>query len=320
MKKKIVILGALGQDGKLLSTILEDEKYEIFGICRENTEKSRIDFHEKNFNTKIYKTDLTKFDNVNFIFNKINPDIIVNFCGVTDVFDPWSNMDFILEQNCIIPLNILKYIKEKNPEIFLFQSSSSLMYGRSQKIHVSHNSNFAPIYPYGITKLFAHNLINEFRQNYNIECSSGVFFNHESQYRGKNFLTKKVSNFISKLIKGEKGILKLGNLSSKRDISHAIDFMYGVKLIIEKRLNDDFMFSSMKLTKTEDLVKLFFTKYGYDMNEFVIQDDNLLRKYEPCVYGDDTKLALEGWKRKKTLDDLVEDMVEFELNNNNFIY
>lgn len=320
MKKNIVILGPLGQDGKLLSSILDKDNYNVFGVCKENTNSERIKFHEENFNTKIFCIDLVSYEKTKELLDSILPDIIVNFCGITNVFNPWEDMDLIFKQNCKIPLNIMEYISKNNKDIFFFQSSSSLMYGRSEKNHIGHFSNFSPIYPYGITKLYTHNFLNEYRKNFNLKCSSGIFFNHESQYRGDNFLTKKVANFISKVLKGEKGVLKLGDLSSKRDVSHAIDFMYGVKHIIDNELNDDFIFSSGKLTSTKELVELFFSKYGLDMNNFVVQDETLKRKDDICIYGDDTKLQLTGWRPKKNLNDLVVDMVEFELNNQNFIY
>lgn len=320
MKKKIVILGPLGQDGKLLSSILDEDNYNVFGVCKENTNSERIKFHEENFNTKIFSTDLTSYSNVKDILDNINPDVIVNFCGITNVFNPWEDIDLIFKQNCTIPLNIMEYISKNNKDIFFFQASSSLMYGSTEKNHINHLSNFSPVYPYGITKLYTHNFLNEYRKNFNMKCSSGIFFNHESEYRGEKFLTKKVAKFISKIIKGGEGVLKLGDLSSKRDVSHAIDFMYGVKHIIDNELNDDFIFSSCKLTSTKELVELFFSKYGLDMNNFVVQDESLTRKEDLCIYGDNTKLMLTGWKPKKNLNDLVVDMVEFELNNKNFIY
>jgi GDPmannose 4,6-dehydratase len=320
MKKSIVILGPLGQDGKLLSSILDKEQYNLFGITKENTNPKRIILHENEFGGKIYSTDLSIYSNVETLLNKICPDIIVNFCGVTNVFNPWENVDYLFQQNCKIPLNLLEYITKNNKNIFLFQSSSSLMYGRSEKEHISELSNFAPIHPYGITKLYTHNFINEYRENYGLKCSSGIFFNHDSQYRGENFLTKKVAKFISKILNGEKSSLKLGDLSSKRDISHAVDFMYGVKHIIENKLNENFIFSSSKLTSINDLVKLFFTSYNLEMDKFITIDESLKRKDGPCIYGDSSKLLLSGWSPKKNLNDLVKDMVEFELNNQNFIY
>jgi GDPmannose 4,6-dehydratase len=320
MRKKIVILGPLGQDGKMLSSLLNSDEFEVYGICKEGTDPKRIAFHSENFNTKIFCIDLSNNSNVVNIFNHIKPNVIVNFCGVTNVFDPWADMNLIFNQNCTIPINVMEYISKNNRDIFFFQSSSSLMYGRSVKQHVNHLTNFAPIHPYGITKLYAHNFLNEYRNQFNLKCSSGVFFNHESQYRGEKFLTKKVSKFISKILMGEKGKLHLGDLSGQRDISHALDFMLGIKHIIENDLNDDYIFSSGKLTTTKDLVNQFFYSYGLNMEEFVIYDDSLKRKEEPCVYGDSTKLASTGWKPKKTINDLIYDMVEFESKNQNFIY
>ena len=162
MRKKIVILGALGQDGKLLSSILDENDYELFGICKENTNRERILFHEKNFRTKIFCCDLTKYSDVKKILKEIKPNVIVNFCGVTNVFNPWDDMDYKFKQNCVIPMNIMRYIEENDRNIFLFQSSSSLMYGRSETEHINHLSQFAPIYPYGITKLYSHNFLNEY--------------------------------------------------------------------------------------------------------------------------------------------------------------
>lgn len=323
VKKNIVILGPLGQDGKLLSSILSPDEYEIFGICKENTKPERMDFHSKMFNSKLFCTDLVDYSKTKELLDSISPDIIVNFCGITNVFNPWEDIGLLFQQNCIIPLNIMEYIIKTNKDIFFFQSSSSLMYGRSEKSkinHINHLSNFSPIYPYGITKLYTHNFLKEYRIEFGVKCSSGVFFNHESQYRGDNFLTKKVSKFVSEILKGNKGVLKLGDLSSKRDVSHAADFMSGVKYIIENELNDDFIFSSNRLITTEELVNLFFTTYGLNMKDYVVIDDSLIRKEEPCVHGDNTKLLLTGWRPKKTINDLIVDMVEFELNNNEFIY
>jgi GDPmannose 4,6-dehydratase len=318
--EKILIIGSLGQDGTILSSILPKEKYKIYGICKKDSDKLKIDYHKKLFDTEFYYDDFTKSDNVNEILSKIKPNIIVNFAGVSNVFNPWSDIDYLYQQNCQIPLNILEYIKKFDKDIYFFQSSSSLIYGRSKKSHVSHISNFSPLYPYGITKLFSHNLVNEYRETFDIKASCGVFFNHESQYRGKNFLSKKVAKFVSEILKGKDKKIKLGNLTSQRDISHAKDFMNGVQFIIENRLNDDYIFSSCKLTSIHNFVKMFFDLYDLKMENYIEEDSTLIRKFEPCVYGDNTKLLLEGWNSKYSLETLVKDMVDFELKNENNIF
>lgn len=318
--EKILIVGALGQDGTILSSILPQDKYKIYGICKENSDISKIQFHSKNFGTEFHSEDFTNSEKVNYLLSKIRPNIIVNFAGVSNVFNPWSDIDYLYLQNCQIPLNILEYIKKFDKDIYFFQSSSSLIYGRSESSHINHLSNFSPLYPYGITKLFSHNLVNEYRKTFDIKASCGVFFNHESEYRGKNFLSKKVANFVSEILKGQNKKLKLGNLTSQRDISHAKDFMDGVKFIIENKLNDDYIFSSCKLVSIYDFVKLFFDMYGLKFENYLEEDLSLIRKYEPCVYGDNTKLLLEGWRSKNNLESLVKDMVDFELYNKNILY
>jgi len=316
--EKILIIGALGQDGTILSSILPQDGYKIYGVCKENSDKLKIDYHNKKFGTEFHVVDLTNSEKVNTLLSKIKPNIIINFAGVSNVFNPWSDINYLYLQNCQIPLNILEYIKKYDKDIYFFQSSSSLIYGRSETPHINHLSNFAPLYPYGITKLFSHNLVNEYRKTFDIKASCGVFFNHESEHRGENFLSKKVAKFVSEILKGEKKKIKLGNLTSKRDISHAKDFMDGVKFIIENKLNDDYIFSSCKLTSIYDFVKLFFETYNLKLENFLEEDPSLIRKYEPCVYGDNTKLQLEGWRSKNNLEFLVKDMVDFEFNKKIF--
>ena len=318
--EKILIIGALGQDGTILSSILPRDKYKIYGICKEDSDKTKIEFHTKSFGTEFYYCDFTKSEKVNDLLSKIRPNIIVNFAGITNVFNPWSDIDYMYLQNCQIPLNILEYIKKFDKDIYFFQASSSLIYGRSENPHINHLSSFDPLYPYGITKLFSHNLVNEYRNTFDVKASCGVFFNHESEYRGKNFLSKKVSKFVSEILKGNKTKIKLGNLTSQRDISHAKDFMDGVKFIIENKLNNDYIFSGCKLISMYDFVKMFFDTYNLNIENYLEKDSSLIRKYEPCVYGDNTKLLLEGWKPKYDLNILIKDMVEFELQNKNIPY
>jgi len=215
-----------------------------------------------------------------------------------------------------LPINILEVLKNFNKDIFFFQSSSSLMYSGLENEIVNENSKFSPIYPYGINKLYVHNLINEYRKTFGLNLCSGIFFNHESFYRNENFLSKKVSRFIGEILNGSKKKLILGGLESYKDISHAEDFMNGVKLIIDNNLNDNFIFSSGNKIKTFDFVNLFFKTYNLNMLDYVEVDDNHNRKETISIYGDNKKLISKGWDIKYSLTDLVKNMVE----NENIIY
>lgn len=313
--KKILIIGALGQDGTILSSILSKDRFKIFGVCKPNSNQSKIDYHIQNFGTHFINTDFTNYKLMTEELDSINPDIIVNFGGVTNVFNAWSDSENLLIQNCLIPINILNYLKDKNPNIFFFQALSSLMYA-SVSGPISELSCHNPMYPYGISKSFVHNSIIEYRKTFNLKCASGIFFNHESQFRGENFIGKVVSKFVAQILKGNDGKLNLGNLNTLRDMSHAEDFMMGVKLIIENEITDDFIFSSNSLIRTKDYVMKFFKNFDLNYQDYVTEDLSKIRTSEPEIYGINEKLKSIGWKPRHSLDDLTKEMVNYELNGN----
>jgi GDPmannose 4,6-dehydratase len=295
---------------------LPKNEYQIFGVCKNNSNENKIQYHINNFNSKIIKSDLTKFENLKDILDNILPDIIVNFAGVTNVFNPWDDSYDIINQNCILPINILNYLKNNN-HIYFFQALSSLMYASNTGGPIDESSCHNPMYPYGISKVFVHNSIKEYRKNFNLKCAAGIFFNHESQFRGEFFIGKIVSKFIAKVLNGYDGKLNLGNLNTLRDISHSEDFMQGVKLLIDNEICEDFVFSSNSLIKTKNYVEKFFSNHDLDIEKYLIEDYSKFRKTEPEIYGVNNKLKSLGWNPKYTLDDLTKDMVNYELNGYN---
>jgi len=306
--KKILITGPLGQDGTILTELLNGE-YDLYGICRTNSDIKKVTDFQKKFDIKLSLIDLKDFSSVNKVINKINPDVIVNFAGETNVIKPFDNVVNTFEDNFLIPLNLLNSIVKNGKDIFLFQSSSSLMYGRSHEKIITEVSNFAPLYPYGISKLSTHNLLKEYRENYGLKCSSGIFFNHESTYRNDGFVTKKISNLIKKILNGESQKIKLFGLNYYRDISHAKDFMGGVKMIIDNNYNEDFIFSSGELTNLLNLSKRFFKLYNLDFDNYIEYEENKILNSDYSIIGDNTKLKSFGWKPNFTIDDLIYDMV-----------
>jgi GDPmannose 4,6-dehydratase len=182
------------------------------------------------------------------------------------------------------------------------------MYARSNEIKIDENSNFSPMYPYGISKLSSHLLVNEYRKKFNIKCSSGIFFNHESPYRNEKFLSKKVSNFVKKILLGEDLKINLNNLNIYRDISHAEDFMKGVKIIVENKVNEDFIFSSGELISMKKFVNLFFEMFNLNFEDYLIYSEENNETYK--IYGDNSKLKSLGWNPEFRIEDLVRQMVE----------
>ena len=309
--KKILITGPLGQDGTILTKILNKD-YKLFGVCRTNTDFKRLREHKEQHDIELFCLNLCDLLQVEQLLKDIKPDIIVNFAGETNVIEPWKDTNKTYEQNFLIPSNLLKNIVNLELNSFFFQSSSSLMFARSKDDVINENSAYNPMYPYGISKLSAHLLMKEYRIKYGLKCSSGVFFNHESSLRGEKFVTKKVCNFIKKINAGEDIKLNLFDLNIYRDISHAYDFMSGVKLILDNQINDDFIFSSGKLTNMLHLVKLFFDYNNIYFEKYVNYSESIIENSaidsDYRISGDNSKLKSIGWSPKYDTIDIIKEM------------
>ena len=314
--KKVLITGPLGQDGIILTKLLQDT-HKLFGVCRMLTPYEKIKEHMSKYNIELMVSELSDIDYVETLIKIVKPDIIVNFAGETDVINPWGDVPKTFDQNFTIPNNILSSIVKINPNIFYFQSSSSMMFAKSNDYIINENSHPKPMFPYGISKLSSHYLVQEYRLKYNLKCSSGIFFNHESFYRSGKFISKKLSSLISDILNGNPKKIKLYDLNYSRDISHSEDFMMGIKLIIEKEINDDFIFSSGVSTNILEFSKTFFSLHNLNFNDYIDYTDseNYVNDYN--IIGDNTKLKSIGWTPKYNINELINDMITQELNEYN---
>jgi GDPmannose 4,6-dehydratase len=300
--KRALILGSKGQDGQFLSEKLLLDGYEVFGVIKPNT-----NLLQKN----TISLDLTDIKNVEFIISKVKPTHIFNFAGVSDVFNPYDNLEFSYQQNCLIPQNFLNSILKIDKTIRFFQSSSSLMYGRSTINKINEETPTSPIYPYGITKLYSHNLIKEYREEFDLFCSSGIFFNHDSEKRGNKFLTQKIILGIKDILNKKTNTIKLGNIDVHRDISYAGDFMDAVKLMMESNNPTDYVLGSEKLTSIREFIEKSFNYVGLDYKNHIEQDKDFIRtKNDIILVSDITKIKNNlGWKTTKNIDDIIKIMI-----------
>jgi GDPmannose 4,6-dehydratase len=300
--KRALILGSKGQDGQFLSEKLLLDGYEVFGVIKPNTNSL-----QKN----TISLDLTDIKNVEFVISKVKPTHIFNFAGVSDVFNPYDNLEFSYQQNCLIPQNFLNSILKIDKTIRFFQSSSSLMYGRSTINKINEETPTSPIYPYGITKLYSHNLIKEYREEFDLFCSSGIFFNHDSEKRGDKFLTQKIILGIKDILNKKTNTIKLGNIDVHRDISYAGDFMDAVKLMMESNNPTDYVLGSEKLTSIREFIEKSFNYVGLDYKNHIEQDKDFIRtKNEIILVSDITKIKNNlGWETTKNIDDIIKIMI-----------
>jgi len=300
--KRALILGSRGQDGQFLSEKLFLDGYEVFGVIKPNTSSS-----QKN----TISLDLTDIKNVEHLISKIEPTHIFNFAGVSDVLNPYNNLDFSYQQNCLIPQNFLNSILKIDKSIRFFQSSSSLMYGRGTVNKINEETPTSPIYPYGITKLYSHNLIKEYREEFDLFCCSGIFFNHDSEKRGDKFLTQKIVLGIRDILHKKTNSIKLGNIDVYRDISYAGDFMDAVKLIMESNNPIDYVLGSEKLTSIRDFIEKCFDYVGLDYKNHIEENNDFIRsKNDIILVSDTTKIKNNlGWETTNNIDDIIKIMI-----------
>ena len=228
MKKVCLISGITGQDGSYLAELLLNEGYEVHGIIRRSSSfnTQRIDhlYGDKNFLNKelfLHYGDLTDSSNLNSIVGEILPDEIYNLGAQSHVAVSFEVPEYTAEVDALGTLRFLDAIKSKSKKIKFYQASTSELYGKAQEIPQNEATPFYPRSPYAAAKLYSFWIVKNYREAYDIFATNGILFNHESERRGKTFVTRKITIAVSKIILGLQNLLTLGNLDAKRDWGYA---------------------------------------------------------------------------------------------------
>ena len=339
MKKKIaLILGITGQDGSYLAEFLLKKNYLVHGIKRRTStpNTSRIDhiFDPINFNNKnliMHHGDLSDSGSLNRIINNINPDEIYNLAAQSHVKISFQIPEYTSDVNALGPLRLLEIIRHyKKKKIKLYQASSSEMFGKS-KPPQDEKTIFQPRSVYAISKVFAYHSVIHYREAYNIYACNGILFNHESPRRGVNFVTKKITQGLTRIKNGKQKILYLGNLYSRRDWGHARDYVESMWKILQQKKPDDFVIATHTSHSVKDFINICAKKLGIKLlwqnkglKEIGIDKENkkiiirINKKYfreteVDDLIGDFSKAKkLLQWKPKYSFNKLVDDMIENE--------
>jgi GDPmannose 4,6-dehydratase len=338
MRKKIALItGVTGQDGSYLAEILLKKNYKVFGARRRSstTQSSyRIDhlynekFKENNF--KLIYFDLTDSSNIHNVLQQVSPDEIYNLAAQSHVGVSFNQPEYTANVNGLGTLRILEAMRsiKSLKKSKLYQASSSEMFGDTKVKPQNEKTIFKPDSPYGISKLFAHHTVINYRNSYNIFASNGILFNHESPRRGEFFVTRKIVIGLIKLKLGITNKLHLGNLESLRDWGHAGEYAEMQWKILQLSRPDDFVIATGKqisvrtfLLKVADQLgmKIFFK--GKGLNEIGYNEKNkkiiFVNKdfYRPTdvtnLQGDSSKARkILNWKPKITIDQLISEMIE----------
>jgi len=329
MSKVALITGITGQDGSYLAELLLELKYEVHGIVRRS---SLINTHriDKIYNDiHLHYGDLTDATNMISVIQKIQPDEIYNLGAQSHVKVSFELPEYTGQVDGLGTLRVLEAVRllgmEKKTRIY--QASTSELYGLVQATPQTETTPFHPRSPYGVAKLYGYWIIKNYREAYNMHCSSGILFNHESPRRGETFVTRKITRGLSRISTGLQDCLYLGNLDAKRDWGHAKDFVEAMYLMLQQDEPDDYVIATGEQHSVREFVEeaapIFGMKIewmgegldevGYDWNtkRTVIRvKDRYFRPAEvDSLLGDPTKAKEKlGWEPTTTFKQLVEDM------------
>ena len=317
MKKKAFITGINGQDGSYLSEYLLEKDYKVYGIVRRNSiaehQESRID-HLIGNGVETEYGDLLDVSSLERMIRTIQPDEIYNIAAQSHVRISMDIPQFTVQTNALGLLNILEAFKNNCPTARFYQASSSEMFGRTVDEDGYHHvtTKMSPTSPYGCTKVFGYNMVQHYRNAYNLFATNGILFNHESPRRGSNFVTNKVVKAAVKIKKGLQEKLALGNMDAFRDWGHSKDYVRAMHMIINHTEPDDFVCATGVTNSVRDMCDYVFSRLDLNYKDFVIQDKRFLRPEElKYLRGDSTKLRTTfGWKPEYTFETLMDEMID----------
>jgi len=315
--KTALITGITGQDGSYLAEFLLEKGYRVIGIKRRTSliATHRIDHLLHNDNFKLVYGSMHDSGWMYEILTKYQPDEIYNLAAQSHVrvsFDcPIETSDIV----AIGTLRLLEAVRLICPNSKFYQASSSEMFGDNPEAPQSEETALMPASPYACSKVFAHNLMRNYREGYNMFCSSGILFNHESPRRGETFVTRKITMAAAKIKLGLQEKLYLGNLDAKRDWGFAGDYVEAMWLMLQQDNPDDFVIATGETHTVKDFLEVVFEYAGLKIEDYVEIDPRLFRPHEvPLLLGDASKAKEKlGWVPKTKFKQLAKMMYEKDL-------
>jgi GDPmannose 4,6-dehydratase len=315
MSKKALITGITGQDGSYLAEFLLDKGYEVYGMMRRSSTETaeRIEGIKDKLN--IYNADLLDEMSLIHMLEEIQPDEIYNLAAQSFVHTSWTQPVLTGEFTALGVTRLLDAMRYVCPKARFYQASSSEMYGKVHAVPQSEETPFHPRSPYAVAKVYGHYITLNYRESYGLFGVSGILFNHESPRRGKEFVTRKITDAVARIKLGLADELRMGNLEAKRDWGFAGDYVKAMWLMLQQDEPDDYVIATGETHSVREFLELAFSRVDLDYKEYVVVDPKFLRPAEvDLLLGDPTKAKSKlGWTTDVSFPELVNMMVDADL-------
>ncbi len=316
MTKTALITGITGQDGSYLAELLLNEGYRVVGMTRRSSTGTFSRIAHIVDQIEIVQGDLIDQASIVEALRDVRPVELYNLAAQSFVPTSWNQPVLTAEVTALGVTRLLEAVRQVDPTIRVYQASSSEMFGKVHETPQTEATPFYPRSPYGVAKVYAHYLTVNYRESYGIYAVSGICFNHESPRRGREFVTRKVSEGVARIKLGLAKELRMGNLDAGRDWGFAGDFVRAMWLMLQQDEPRDYIIATGEAHTVRELCEVAFSHVGLDYRDYVVLDPAFIRPAEvDRLLGDASKARNElGWEPTVTFDELVRMMVDADIN------
>ncbi|MCE2805447.1 MAG: GDP-mannose 4,6-dehydratase [Gemmataceae bacterium] len=311
-----LITGITGQDGSFLAELLLEKGYTVHGVVRRSSTENFERIQHLRDKIHLHQADLLDQLSIIDVIKNTKPSEVYNLAAQSFVPTSWNQPVLTGEFTALGVTRVLEAIRLLDPKgIKFYQASSSEMFGKVQEVPQKESTPLYPRSPYGVAKVYGHWITINYRESFDMFACSGILFNHESERRGKEFVTRKVTDGVARIKLGKQKVLKLGNLDARRDWGFAGDYVEAMWLMLQQDKPDDFVVATGQTWEVRELVRLAFERVGLDYTKYVELDPAFLRPAEvDLLVGDPSKAAKKlGWKPKLSFEQLVHRMVDADM-------
>ena len=318
--KRVLITGITGQDGFHLTELLESKGYKIFGLLNGQRNSRVLEFSNKFPGVEMLEGDLTDFSSLMRAIDISKPNELYNLGAISFVGLSFKQPELTANVTGLGPLRLLEAIRTlgAEKEIKFYQASSSEMFGKVQQVPQTETTSFYPRSPYGVAKVYAHQICVNCSESYGMHVSCGILFNHEGEYRGEEFVTRKITKGVSEIVKGNLKKIRLGTLEPKRDWGYAGDYVEAMWLMLQQDIPDDYVIATGQTHSVREFLELAVKYAGLigPPEDFVEIDENFKRPAEVDLLVGDSSKALKklGWQPRMSFNQLVKKMVDNDLS------